>query len=247
MALPGRSGGAMEKKDGNELGEGQKAQGVWERRTQDRRWGQNQLFGSVRIGSGVKGVSNGDPTDNALAAIASILEKPAEPIRRPAVPPPLPAAEKPAASPVTAGAENFRFSGSEANEPVSAASPSPSPEPVLALPPAPAPDPLPSPVPATPPPPVVAAEVDGYVKFGPGPLDAIRFKWSARPAGNGSYFVDETIGSSSRAMTSGPMSKDDAIKFIDTREADAWRRFNALKNEMTGSGASYPPPLPGEK
>jgi hypothetical protein len=41
------------------------------------------------------------------------------------------------------------------------------------------------------------------------------------------------------------MSQEDAIKFIDGREADAWRRFNVLKNEMTGSGPSYPPPLPG--
>ncbi len=239
----------MEKKDGDDLGGGQKAQGVWERRTQDRRWGQNQLFGSVRIGSGVQGVSNDDPTDNALAAIASILEQPAgRPIRRPAVPPPLPAAETPAPPPVAATAENFRFSGNEASEAVPAAPPSPPPEPVLASPPVPAsaPAPVSPPAPdAAPAAPVAAAEVDGYVKFGPGPLDAIRFKWSARPIGNGRYLVEETIGSNSRPMTSGPMSQEDAIKFIDGREADAWRRFNVLKNEMTGSGPSYPPPLPG--
>ena len=75
-----------------------------------------------------------------------------------------------------------------------------------------------------------------YVKYGPGPLDAIRFKWTARPAGDGSYFVDETIGHSSRPMTSGPMSREQAISFIDGRDRDARRRFEALKNEMTGKG-----------
>jgi hypothetical protein len=239
----------MEKKDGDDLNGG-KAEGVWERRTQDRRWGQNQLFGSVRIGTGVQGVSKGDPTDNALAAIASILEKPSEPFRKPVVPPPLPAAEMPAPLPVTAGAENFRFSGNEAELAAPAASPAL--VAVNASPPEPS-APAPAPVaavssPATPPQPdpeVVVARSGSYVKYGPGPLDAIRFKWSTRAAGEGSYFVDETIGSNSRPMTSGPMSKEDAIAFIDGREADARRRFNALKNEMTGSGGSQPPPLPG--
>src|SRR5204862_204591 len=49
------------------------------------------------------------------------------------------------------------------------------------------------------------ADGDTYVKHGPGPLDAIRFKWTARPGGDGSYFVDETIGDNPRVMTSGPM------------------------------------------
>jgi hypothetical protein len=239
----------MEKKDGDDLDGGQKAEGVWERRTQDRRWGQNQLFGSVRIGAGVQGVSKGDPTDNALAAIASILEKPSEPLRKPVVPPPLPAVEKPAPLPIASGAENFRFSDSQAAPaaspppaPLLASEPEPAAEPVLAIPPAPASVAVPTPPPG---PAAVAAEPDGYVKYGPGPLDAIRFKWSARPTGNGNYLVEETIGHNSRPMTSGPMSKADAIAFIDGREADARRRFNALKNEMTGSGGSQPPPLPG--
>jgi hypothetical protein len=237
----------MEKKDDDGLNGDQKAQGVWERRTQDRRWGQNQLFGSVRIGTGVQGVSNGDPTDSALAAIASILEKPAgRPIGKP--PPPLPEAEKPAPAPIAAGAENFHFAGSETGE-VNRAAPDVSPAPVIASPPAPTPAPAPVSPPAPSPTPddvqVVATRSDTYVKYGPGPLDAIRFKWSTRAAGDGTYFVEETIGINSRAMTSGPMSREDAIEFIDGREADARRRFNALKNEMTGSGASQPPPLPG--
>jgi hypothetical protein len=241
--IAGSSGAPMDKKSGEGSQDGQKAQGVWERRTQDRRWGQNQLFGSVRIDSGSPGMSHSDPTDSALAAIASILEKPARPIGRPATPPPLPVVEEPAAAPAepvatTSAAENFRFSDADA---VAAGPLTPTPP----TPPAPQPPTPTDPVPATPPAP--PPELDGYVKLGPGPLEAIRFKWSTRDAGNGTYFVDETIGTTSRPMTSGPMSKEAAIQFIDAREADAWRRFNALKNEMTSVALSLvqPPPLPG--
>ena len=37
-----RTGAAMDKKPGDGPQDGPKAQGVWERGTQDRRWGQNQ-------------------------------------------------------------------------------------------------------------------------------------------------------------------------------------------------------------
>src|SRR4051812_33386363 len=67
----------MEKKGEPGLQGDQKAQGVWERRTADRRYGQNQLFGSFRVDSGGPAVSRNDPTDSALAAIASILDQPA--------------------------------------------------------------------------------------------------------------------------------------------------------------------------
>src|SRR4051812_50229523 len=81
----------MEKKGDGGLHADQKAQGVWERRTADRRYGQNQLFGSFRVDSGGPTVSQGDPTDSALAAIASILDKPAGrpsdgQVQRPAAP-----------------------------------------------------------------------------------------------------------------------------------------------------------------
>jgi hypothetical protein len=179
----------MEKKEDTGLQGDQKAQGVWERRTADRRLGQNQLFGSFRVDSGVKLVSQTDPTDNVLAAIASILDEPTDkPIRK--------SVEKP-----------------EIHSTVEVPA---------------APRPIQS----------AAVDADGYVKLGPGPLDAIRFKWTARAAGDGNYFVDETIGVSSRAVTSGPMPKEEAIRFIDERERDARQRFDALKDEMTGQGAS---------
>ena len=83
-----------------------------------------------------------------------------------------------------------------------------------------------------------ALEVDGYSRLGPGPLDAIRFRWTARRDDDGQYFVDETIGSS-RPISSGPMPRDEIIDFIDGRERAARDRFETLKSQMTvGSSAS---------
>jgi hypothetical protein len=125
-------------------------------------------------------VTQGDPTDNALAAIASILDQPDTP--REPQPPPL--EERPAA-----------------------------------------------------PPPI---EADGYSKIGPGPMAAIRFKWTVR-ADNGDYYVDETIGENSSPIVSGPMTKEAAIQWVDDRESDARRRFEQLKGEMAGRGAAANP------
>jgi hypothetical protein len=83
-----------------------------------------------------------------------------------------------------------------------------------------------------------ALEVDGYSRLGPGPLDAIRFRWTARRDDDGQYFVDETIGSS-RPISSGPMPRDEIIDFIDGRERAARDRFETLKSQMTvGSSVS---------
>jgi hypothetical protein len=81
-------------------------------------------------------------------------------------------------------------------------------------------------------------EADGYQKVGPGPMAAIRFKWTVRHEDNGEYFVDETIGENSTPIASGPMSKDAAIRFVDDRESEARRRFEALRSEMTGRAAA---------
>ena len=37
-------------------------------------------------------------------------------------------------------------------------------------------------------------EADGYSKIGPGPMAAIRFKWTVRREANDEYYVDETTG-----------------------------------------------------
>ncbi|MDB5656927.1 MAG: hypothetical protein JWQ94_4540 [Tardiphaga sp.] len=127
-----------------------------------------------------------DPTDHALAAIASILDQSSEKHDRKVelVAPPEGVAATPAAEP----------------------------EPPLPL-----------------------VDVDNYSKLGLGPLDAIRFCWTARRDEDGRYYVDETIGSNSRALVLGPMPRDEVVGFIDAREASARRRFEALKDEMTFS------------
>jgi hypothetical protein len=202
------NGAVMAKMENTGLRTDQKAQGVWERRTEERRLGQNQLFGSFRVNSGITGLGQGDPTDNVLAAIASILDEPTDrSLHNPVEKPQIPKMEQVSVAPQPPRS-------AAADPPQSrAAAPAQSP----------------------------ATDVDEYVKLGPGPLDAIRFKWTARPAGNDRYFVDETIGENSRTITLGPMSKQDAIRLVDERERDARRRFDALKNEMTGQGAAPNP------
>jgi hypothetical protein len=79
---------------------------------------------------------------------------------------------------------------------------------------------------------------DGYSKTGPGPMVAIRFKWTARRDDHGDFYVDETIGENSRPITSGPMSKEAAIQFVDDRAGEAQRRFDQLKSEMTAAPAN---------
>ncbi len=122
-------------------------------------------------------MSQSDPTDNALAAIASILDQP----------------------------ESHREPEKVAVEEQ----------------------------PAPPP----AIEAAGYSKLGPGPMAAIRFKWTVRED-DGAYYVDETIGENSTPLVTGPMTKDAAIKFVDDRESDARLRFEQLKSEMTGRSAA---------
>ncbi len=134
-----------------------------------------------------------DPTDYALATIASILEG-SEP-RREADPAP---AER-AAEASTANAST--------DKPSTEASPAP-------LPP----------------------EPDGYSKVSPGPIAAIRVRWTVRRADNGDYFVDEMVGEQSERMTSGPMAKEAAVKLVDDREAEARQRFEQLRDEMTRGG-----------
>ena len=78
---------------------------------------------------------------------------------------------------------------------------------------------------------------DGYSKAGPGPMAAIRFKWTVRRGDDGHYYVDETIGENSIPVVSEPLTRDAAIKLVDDRESEARRRFELLKSEMTGRDA----------
>ena len=81
-------------------------------------------------------------------------------------------------------------------------------------------------------------EIDGYSKTGPGPMESIRFRWTVRHAGNNQYFVDETVGDRSRSITTGPMSGDAAVMFVDDQASEARQRFEALRNEMAGRAAA---------
>jgi hypothetical protein len=140
-------------------------------------------------------LTQSDPTDEALAAIASILDEQHAPPpldKAPAEKPPT--EEKPAAAEESAAEEK--------------------------------------PASATPPP-----VAHGYFKMGPGPMAALRFKWTVREQ-DGAYFVDETIGENSTPLVSGPMDPDAAVKFVDDREAEARQRFEDLKHEMSGRAAA---------
>lgn len=84
---------------------------------------------------------------------------------------------------------------------------------------------------------LVPADADGYFKLGPGPMEAIRFKWTVRRADNGDYFVEETIGENLPPIVSGPMAKEAAVKFVDDCESEARLRFEQLRHEMAGRAA----------
>jgi hypothetical protein len=86
--------------------------------------------------------------------------------------------------------------------------------------------------------PALGYEVDGYSKVGPGPMEAVRFKWTVRREGDDTYFVDETIGETSLPITSGPMSADAAVRFVDDQASEARQRFESLRNEMAGRAAA---------
>lgn len=89
--------------------------------------------------------------------------------------------------------------------------------------------------------PIIAApiEAEGYSKAGPGPITALRFKWTVRRGDDG-FYVDETIGTNLSPVSNGPLEAEAAIKFVDARADSANAHFEALKSEMTGRG----PPAP---
>ena len=146
-------------------------------------------------------MAHGDPTDHALAAIASILDH-SEPRRE--------VGKASREKPSTDKARIDKALKDKALTDKAPAEKSPS---------------------------LVPAEADGYAKVGPGPIAAIRFKWTVRRADNDDYFVDEMIGESSTPKTSGPMPKEAAVRLVDEREVKARQRFEELRSEMNGRSA----------
>jgi hypothetical protein len=78
------------------------------------------------------------------------------------------------------------------------------------------------------------ADADGYSKVGPGPMVAIRLKWTVHRGDDGKYYVHETIGEQSAPVVSGPMTSEAAVQFVDSREDEAHRRFEELRSEIAG-------------
>ncbi len=87
-------------------------------------------------------------------------------------------------------------------------------------------------------PPLAPVDADGYTKFGPGPMAAIRFKWRVRRGENEEYFVDEMIGENSTSVALGPMSAEAAMRVVDERESEARARFEQIRREMIARGPS---------
>jgi hypothetical protein len=77
-------------------------------------------------------------------------------------------------------------------------------------------------------------DADGYSKVGPGPMVAIRLKWTVRRGDDDRYYVHETIGEQSAPVISGPMTSEAAVHFVDAREDEAHRRFEQLRSEIAG-------------
>lgn len=77
-------------------------------------------------------------------------------------------------------------------------------------------------------------DADGYSKVGPGPMVAIRLKWTVHRGDDGQYYVHETIGEQSVPVVSGPMTSEAAVLFVDEHENEAHRRFELLRSEIAG-------------
>lgn len=81
-------------------------------------------------------------------------------------------------------------------------------------------------------------EAEGYSKTGPGPMAAIRFRWTVRREADDEYYVDETIGENSAPVVSGPLAPDAAIRLVDDRANEARERFEQIRSEMSGRAAA---------
>ncbi|MHC2619241.1 hypothetical protein ACVIW2_001273 [Bradyrhizobium huanghuaihaiense] len=77
-------------------------------------------------------------------------------------------------------------------------------------------------------------DADGYSKVGPGPMVAIRLKWAVHRGDDGQYYVHETIGEQSAPVVSGPMTSEAAVHFVDAQEEEANKRFELLRSEIAG-------------
>ncbi len=82
------------------------------------------------------------------------------------------------------------------------------------------------------------SENESYSKVGPGPMAALRFKWTAQLGDDGQFYVHETIGDHSTPVISGPMSREAAVRLVDERESQALQRFEELRSEIAGRSSA---------
>ncbi|WP_298379848.1 hypothetical protein [uncultured Bradyrhizobium sp.] len=206
-----------------------------------------------------------DPTDNALAAIASILDqtttppekskssddkstdktadKASEPAEEPpvsiAMPPPLPSSVE-VVTVETVSINTVPVETAPAEPTTDEPPPIEEPE-LLVEQSEPSETELSEPEPSVPEPepiqPPQPIEANGYSKSGPGPMAALRFHWTVRED-DGRYYVDETVGEGATPLVNGPMDRDAAIKFVDDREAEARQRFEQFKHEIVSRTAA---------
>lgn len=164
-------------------------------------------------------MSHDDPTDNALAAIASILDQTTTPPDTAKVkekaPGPFEESEAVLLPPALPDSTESEPREPEQSEP----------------------EPIEPTVQSIVEPAAQSIEAHGYSKTGPGPMAALRFRWTVRED-DGRYYVDETFGEGLSPLVNGPMDADAAIKFVDEREAEARQRFEQFKHEMINRAAT---------
>ncbi len=92
-----------------------------------------------------------------------------------------------------------------------------------------------------------AKATETYTRTGPGPIASIRMRWTARAVGSIAFVVDEVMGDDGMPVTSGPMSREAAIKLIDERAQAAHDRYAELRSELAWPDDKAPDEPPGER
>ena len=89
---------------------------------------------------------------------------------------------------------------------------------------------------------------DGYTHIGPATSGAFRFKWTARQQPDGTFIVDETVGSGTVAVSSRRLAKDEVLAYIDGRQSRLQSKVDEVKRELAGiQGLPVDAPAEGER
>ena len=89
---------------------------------------------------------------------------------------------------------------------------------------------------------------DGYTHIGPATSGAFRFKWTARQQPDGTFIVDETVGSGTVAVSSRRLLKEEVLTYIDQRQSRLQAKVDEVKRELAGiQGLPPDPPAEAER